>query len=510
MESGSSPSSRDWRAVAGWALVVASVGMLVHFVVEHSFSIYDDAYIYFRYVDNLRAGCGPTFNCGDPPVEGFTSPLYLALLWLGAQLSGDVEAWSQVLGPVCLGAALGLAIRVPLGRSGWRLGIARGPGLTAAAAIALVLSLDDYVLLNAVSGLETGLAAALLVAQARAVLRRDVAWTCTLAVVGVLVRPEHGVFVLLLPLLPWVRRRWAVVGVVGALGLVVVARYAVFGELLPNTYWAKAGGTIVHARLGAAYLLQVVVDFPFALLAPLALLGRSHRREHAYLLGGTLLWCLYFLRTGGDHFVYSRLAFPLVPMLGALAGCGLCSVAARIQRHTWLRTLAILLPAILAAGRAQRRHELAPAHGFANVTRWAMVGDWLAEHHAGQTIATVPVGAMAYRSGLRTLDLVGITSREVVRAGGRVPTALMRRHWLGHERHATEWILEQAPDLIVTTMVRESPWSALAETKAGFFADWLLLQEIKAGRAPYGVYDAQIAPGLHWLMFRRVQEEPLP
>lgn len=508
MASGLLRPSPDRHAIVGWVLVAASLGMLLHFVLGHSFSIYDDAYIYFRYADNLRGGCGPTFNCGEPPVEGFTSPLHLALLTLGGMLSGDVEAWSQVLGTIALGVALALAIRVPLGRSGWRAGIARGPGTLAAAAIALVLGLDDYVLLNAVSGLETGLAAAVVVALARAVLRRDVAWTCALSVVGVLARPEHGVFVVLLPLLPWVRRRRAVLGVVGSLALVCAARYAVFGDLLPNTYWAKAGGTAVHARLGAAYLLQIVRDFPFALLAPLSLLARTHRREHAYLLGGALLWCLFFLRTGGDHFVYSRLAFPLIPMLVALAACGLCSVAARIERRTWLRVVTILLPALLVAGRARLRHELEPGHGFPNVLRWAAVGDFLAEHHRGQTMATIPVGAMAYHSGLHTLDLVGVVTRQVAHEGGTVPPELMRRHWIGHERHATEWVLQQAPDLIVTTKFRPTPWRDLAQTKAGFFADWLLLQEIKAGRAPYEVYDAPITPRLHWLMFRRVAPKP--
>ena len=35
-------------------------------------------------------------------------------------------------------------------------------------------------------------------------------------------------------------------------------------------------------------------------------------------------------------------------------------------------------------------------------------------------------------------------------------------------------------------------------------ADWLLLQEIKAGRAPYRVHDAEVLPGDHVLMFERM------
>ena len=82
----------------------------------------------------------------------------------------------------------------------------------------------------------------------------------------------------------------------------------------------------------------------------------------------------------------------------------------------------------------------------------------------------------------------------------------MRRNWLGHERHATQWVLDQAPELIVTTKFRAEPWRRLEETRAGFYADWLLLQEIKAGRAPYRIYDAEVTPGVHWLMFRRTAD----
>jgi hypothetical protein len=189
-------------------------------------------------------------------------------------------------------------------------------------------------------------------------------------------------------------------------------------------------------------------------------------------------------------------------MLVIEAALGLAAVAERLRPRS-ARVATIVLPALLVSGRAYSTHALPESHGFANVEQWATVGRWLGQHHPGETIATIPVGAMAYHSGLRTLDLVGITNREVVREGERVPEAMLRRHWLGHERHATAWILQRAPDLIVTTKARAEPWRDLDEAKAGFYADWRLLQEIKAGRAPYRLYDAEVAPGLHWLMFQR-------
>lgn len=481
-----------------WLAVVGALGALVVFVVRHAFSIYDDAYIYFRYADNLAAGCGFAFNCGSPAVEGFTSPLYLLLLWLGAALTGDVEAWSQILGTLSLGAALVLAVRLAHQEGAAASAFA---GAASALAVAGVLAADHHVLLNAVSGLETPLAAACIVALAGAVLRRDRGWTVTWALVGVLLRPECGVFILLLPMLPWMRTRREVGIVLASLAAMTAIRWVVFGDVLPNTYWAKAGGTAEHAHLGLVYLRECTQTFPLLLLSPCVLLVPERRRESGYLLAGIGLWCLYFLRTGGDHFAYARLVVPIVPAATVLAVVGL----ARLPRPTDPRVRMGLLGlvAVTAGLHAAVRHNLPAAHGFTNVERWARVGRWLRTHHRGDTMATIPVGAMAYTSGLDTIDLVGITTAAVARSGNGLPSELVRREWLGHERHNTAWVLEQAPELIVTTKFRDHPWRHLGEVKAGFYADWLLLQEIKAGRTAYELYNAEIEPGTHWLMYRR-------
>ncbi len=487
-----------WITWLPWVATAGALTALVLFVAQHAFSIYDDAYIYFRYADNLAAGCGPAFNCGDAPVEGFTSPLYLALLWLGALLTGDVEAWSQILGTLSLGAALVLAIR--LARTGGET-VSVPLGAACALSVAGVLAADHHLLLNAVSGLETPLAAACIVALAGAVLRKDNTWTAVWVLTGVLLRPECGVFVLLLPMLPWMRTRRSVAAVVASLAAMTAIRWLVFGDVLPNTYWAKAGGTPQHAELGLTYLAECVRTFPLLLLAPFVLFVRERRREHAYLLAGMALWCAYFFRTGGDHFAYARLVVPLVPAATALAFVGLTT----LPRPTDPRLRLALLGAVAVATglRAGIRHHVPEAHGFSNVQRWTRVGRWLRTHHRGDTMATIPVGAMAYTSGLHTLDLVGITTAEVARSGNGLPPELVRRAWLGHERHNTPWVLGQAPELIVTTKFRDQPWRHLDEVKAGFYADWLLLQEIKAGRAAYDIYDAEIEPGVHWLMYRR-------
>ena len=49
----------------------------------------DDAYINYRYAANWAAGAGFTYNPGQAPVEGFTSPLWLLGLAVEARAAGQ-------------------------------------------------------------------------------------------------------------------------------------------------------------------------------------------------------------------------------------------------------------------------------------------------------------------------------------------------------------------------------------------------------------------------------------
>ncbi len=311
------------------AFAVAAFALLLGvFVWQHHHSVYDDAFIYLRYVRNVHAGCGLRWNCTDPPVEGFSSPLYLALLLAGSVVTTKLVLLTTVVSTAALFGAGLLAIVAAAPRRPGR------PALAAASAIAIaaVLGLDHFVLLNGVIGLDSGLAALLVVATWASVDRGRPRLAAVVAVLAVLARPEALILAVLLPLFVRRARVAVIVIVLGGLLAMTLARWATFHDLLPNTYWAKSGGTTAHARLGAEYLLLLATDFPVVVLAPLALLDRRHRASSGYLLIASAVWCGLFLRTGGDTFAYSRLAFPLVPALAVLAVRGVCALLARRAR----------------------------------------------------------------------------------------------------------------------------------------------------------------------------------
>ncbi len=472
--------------------IVFALAFLGLFVRDHFGSLYDDALIYLRYVKNLRAGCGLRFNCTDAPLEAFTGPLYLALLSLGGMFTKKLLMLTQGIGALALAGAMVTAL------------FAARRNVVVVVAVALILALDHYVLLNSVIGLETSLAAFVVTAAWSAADRERPRLLAFLAVVAFLVRPEALLLSVFLFVLPAARNAKILGAVFASLVAITAARFAIFHDVLPNTYFAKSGGTWAHASLGVRYVFDSLWDFPVIVLAPFALLDRDRRAATSYALLVTAAWLAFFLRSGGDTFEYSRLTFPLVPMLTVLAMRGAYALALRpLDGGPRVASACVLACGVLIGGRAAYAHHLPAQHGFENVLRWTRVGKYFAERAPQATIATVPVGAISYFSGLKVIDLVGLGSREIAHAGRTVPPELLVKKWLGHERHGTEWVLAQRPDFIITTKVRGTPWRELGDAEAGFYADWLILRAMKDGTAPYHVADAEIAPGLHWLVFAR-------
>ena len=499
---------KPWWAIAALVTALAAYGgWLAWFVADHSGALYDDAYIYFRYADNLLQGCGLRFNCADAPVEGFTSPLYLLLLTLAGGLGAALPTSALWLGTVSTWAAVAVAMVLA-----YRVAKPAGPWPARLAAVATAVALTDHFwLLNAVTGLETPLAAVAVAAVGLALHQQR--FVKTAIFLAWLIRPEAAAFgIALLVSRRYLSVRWLLPLAV-AVGAVVLMRLGIFGDWLPNTARAKAGGSMAHLRLGVAYLLETVQLFPLVMLAPLAGLAatpwrdpppelQQERQALTVWLTGAALWLLLLVWAGGDHFAYGRLLAPLVPAATALGSAALARGLLRLGGPSrWLRAdLGPLTAATLVAAWGFAEHRLQPNHGFDNVQRWSKLGDYLKRTFPGATVATVPIGAIAYHSGLRVIDLVGLTQPAIARGGATVPPAKLVRNWIGHEREHTAWVLAQKPEVIALTRFAAAPWMSLQQARAGFWAEWQLLRAVKQGRAPYVVHSAEIEPGVYGLL----------
>jgi hypothetical protein len=233
----------------GAALVAVLAGLHVLYYFPR---VVDDAYIFFRYAENLALGRGPVYNLGER-VEGFSSPLWVFLLAAGRLLGGDIVVWCKLLSLVSL-AALFLGV--------WRfarerLGTSRPAALLACAFIAL----NSYVMSWALWGLETPAYLALMVWTA-VLLGRVAEGTASrnarsLAVVAsafTLSRPEAPLLLSVLglgaaleplrlrPIAARVRRLIGPLAIAAAVFAAwLLFRRVYFGRWLPNTYYAKQG-----------------------------------------------------------------------------------------------------------------------------------------------------------------------------------------------------------------------------------------------------------------------------
>jgi len=397
----------------------------------------DDAWIHLTYARALHDHHTFAYTPGEAATQGSTSPLYTMLLNLGFSFLRDEKLLSYVLGLVCqLGflAALAAWARRRLGHAAW------------AAAAVLLVALDGRIGPLGVSGMETPLFLGL-IALAFHGLAAQRPWQTSLALgLAVWVRPDALLFLAIvagsLGLEAWRARRRPSAGVAGLLPVaLLLAAYVVFnlaigGSPLPNTLAAKRAYYAISSRaifLGtqvpqAFFTGAWIVLLPFALVA----IVREVRRALRGAAGGMLVeagWVLalplaYLILLPYAH-RFSRYLVPAIPALCILGLDGLRQSAAWWRARTVApgrRSFAPLAVGglLVLALAAQGVTAVRGAAFYQRMCRYLWVrhertGRWLAQNTPPQAvIATHDVGAIAYYSGRRVLDMLGVVRPEVV------------------------------------------------------------------------------------------------
>ncbi len=456
----------------GWLLLPLGLALLQLAALSRSATVTDDAWISLQHARNLVEGHGLIFQVGER-VEGFTNPLW-TLLGAGLLAVGA----SPTLGLRLLGALAWLGLLATcaahLRDSGVRSSISIAVCCVVAASPALVYWSQ--------SGLETVAFAAAAAEATRWATRaareggRAWAWTGVFGATAALLRPEGvawgGLLLLGAAYFAWRAGRLRGGGLGGPLvGLLVFAlpvlgyevfRLAYYGAWLPNTFYAKVGGEAGVALRGLRYLGRVATETPTALLLLPALLApRSLLRPAALLPAGLLAFhALYLVAVGGDYMELARFGVPAVALSAFVGGIAAEAVAQRggavlrLGGPIWL-TMGLLmgLPA-WAPGTLLR-------DGDHEVARYEDVGRWLREHTPEETLVATPaVGAIAWESGRRLVDTIGITDPNVARYRSE---AYVVTGPAGHTRSNVGYVLDRAPDLILLANVWLRPVPLRAE-----------------------------------------------
>ncbi len=432
-------------------MLAASVGLLALWFGYLSVYQTDDAYIFYRYADNIAHGRGFVFNEGEP-VEGVSSILWTLVLVPFAAVGIPLPVAAQVLTALCGAAVLAL---LP-GLSALLRGAER-PGPWDRAAAVLLASHISFAYWS-VGALETVPYTLLVVLALRAHFLETERGTglrsALFAGLGCLMRPEAPLWAGLLGLLRATgprggrnRSRWRDLllwsGVVLAfLAGLIGFRLLYFGEWLPNTYYAKftkiAGGSVANTAYGLQYtkrfLPTLVPSFGAlntgttaaggAVLTVLLAYGLWRRTlRPAALLAGAL-W-LTVMIDGGDWMVLHRFWVPALPFLALLAVAAARDLHNRGSLSRAVAPAAALLGALqvasgIAYGVQQRDGPTGlavNAEGYRHAHH--EIARYLRENgRPGDAVALMDIGIIGYESRLRILDISGLTDREIARAPG--------------------------------------------------------------------------------------------
>jgi hypothetical protein len=430
---------RDWP----WLVSLLAAGCLVlalfalnagHYTRGAGGVPLDDAWIHFQFARNLARGDGLSFNPGEP-TSGSTSPLWTLLL-AGAYLARPAfPIAGQVVSAACFLATLGATYVVGRQLTGSR----RAAWLAGA-----IVATNGRAVWAGLSALETCLFAALgtLAIGAYAAdrkARRFRLRTGLLFGLAATSRPEgYLLFALalagaLLALitqrdLAWRVRLRRMPILPTALFAAIVLPYLLFslhagGHLLPNTYRAKAAAALLPDQdflsLAARYLiLDNALLLPFFLLGLLLVFRRA-----PLLVSWSVGLPLAFAFLHVPLYQHGRYLIPLIPCNAILGIAGLLEARRLARRRGWLRSSMRVAPAVLAAllvvaGTAWRLPEMARQYAW-NVdeinTMHVTTGTWIARNTPPDALLALnDIGAIAYTSERRVLDLAGLVTPEVV------------------------------------------------------------------------------------------------
>jgi hypothetical protein len=302
----------------------------------------DDAFISFRYAEHLVNGFGLVFNPGER-VEGYTNLLWTLWIALGMTVRVPPEIWSVVWGLVFHAASLGLLVA-------WHVRFRRTSGTTliAVPVAALLGAVNVDWAIYATSGLETSACTFLVLAGFMLLVsERPVAVPAAGAVLALatLTRPDAIVFFVLgAAFIGWTRRPVVpqlvrlFVPFLLLVGPVVIWRWSYYGDVVPNTYYAKSAN-VAWFEQGLFYVWTYAARY-WALVAAAGLgwfigfrRGQGDRlsRECSLAAAFVVVYALYVARVGGD-FMFARLLIPITPMLLILAETGIQASTASSRR----------------------------------------------------------------------------------------------------------------------------------------------------------------------------------
>ena len=435
------------------------ISVLVTLSVAHAwvyrFETIDDAYITYRYAENIVAGHGFVYNPGER-VEGTSTFLFTLMLAGGRWLGFDIELSSRWISVAAFASLVWLVYGYVRATSDARI------SRILAFASALVVASSTALAFYAALGMELTVFITLLTAGLFACLRNmedaRMGRHFMLALALAAATRTEGMAVALLTLgwctLHWAlgwhtlrqsdpitlrnleqRVKWALLWLAAVLVPLYVFRWWYFGALIPNSVLAKSGTfgefcqqplLIAAAKVWRGSAMAMLRDFAdgrlglIAVVLPLGWLSSRYRRQTTLFAAVCLLMTGVVLWNDGDWMPHSRLLAPTIPLL-AVALAASVSTLGHLLRHArsqhWLQVSVAI--GLFAYSLDHFWYERTLSRARSATTEYmCYLGKALAlTRSPAELLATDMAGRVPYFSQLRTLDVFGLNDAHIARFG---------------------------------------------------------------------------------------------
>jgi hypothetical protein len=430
-------------ATVGLALLLALIGVAHHWLRPLRL---DDAFIHFRYAENIARGEGFVYNAGER-VLGSGGALWNGLLALVARATG-AGALPDAVSALNYGALVGCAVVAAVA-------LARIVPAWLAVVMAGTLVAQGPLLASSIGGMETTLLCLLHFLTFLALVEERYALAGLAAGTAIGLRIESVALAgaaLLATLLHRPRATWraAITAALVPVALTVWA-WVYFGSPVPTSTLAKKTAYVLPPLTAFVQSLDALLEvFPFHRLVGLApaypALARGvgvaiwltliqagffhlrRRRPAAALVALQPLGAVVFYAFT-NPLIFSWYACTFVPLATLLAMLGMRELLAHVPRVGASRDalVALLIVACSALSLATFWLPFVPpddarfsfdhpvARGSARTYQYAHVGRWLSERaRPGDRVCISEIGAFGYHFRGRILDGLGLVSPEVL------------------------------------------------------------------------------------------------
>ncbi|MBF0407344.1 MAG: hypothetical protein HQM10_08320 [Candidatus Riflebacteria bacterium] len=404
-------------------------------------SFIDDAFISFRYSENLFSGNGFVYNLNDK-VEGTTNFLWVILIGIFNKLAfTDIETSTLLLSYLLIISSIFLVFisaKKMLDNSWFAF----------LATLTLVANADF--LLMSLCGLEVPLVNFLLTLLVFYSLKQKTSISRICIFLLALTRPEFMLFILIYELSGvfnteerWFQRE-ILQGILFSLIIIFTItsiRFIYFGDALPNTFYAKTNAqTSVFYGLNEFFAFLKSGGWLFAIVPAVFFSQRSPVEKRIMIFCFSYL--VYIIVLGRNSLGYFRFYVHILPAIAPF-------LVHAFNKNRSFITNSVIASAIMFSPffsfYYSDFHSMREIQNFRNEC-WRNIGNWLLENTTKDClIALNPIGQIGYFSKRPIVDMLGLVDRTIAKS----PLKEGRFKIFGHEKFNTEYVLTRKPDIII-------------------------------------------------------------